>query len=115
MGAMTVMTTAGEDFEGSAIEFAIRLTAAEEGICEGAVYVMAAPEALVEADSVPQALAVQLGPERAQETPLFWLSLATVAVNCPVCASNSEEVAGVTLTEMACGGGSATVGGSLCG
>jgi len=108
------MAAAGEDLLGSAMEVAVRVTAAEEGIPEGAVYVMAAPEALVEADSVPQALALQLGPDRAQETPLFWLSLATVAVNCPVCASNSEEVAGVTLTEMACGGGSATVGGSLC-
>ena len=76
---------------------------------------MATPEALVVADSVPQALALQPEPERVQETPLFWLSLATVAVNVCVSVSRSDEVAGVTLTEMACGGGPAAVGGSPCG
>ena len=111
---MSAMAAAGEDLLGSATEVAVRVTAAEEGIPEGAVYVMAAPEALVEADSVPQALALQLGPDRAQETPLFWLSLATVAVNVWVCVNSSDEVAGVTLTVMACGGGSTGVGGPLC-
>jgi hypothetical protein len=76
---------------------------------------MAAPEALEVADSVPQALALQPDPESAQETPLFWLSLATVAVNCCVCVSRRDEVAGVTLTDIACGGGTTAVGGSLCG
>ena len=112
---MRAIAAAGEDLLGSAMEVAVRTTAAEEGISEGAVYVMAAPEALEAADSVPQALALQPGPDRAQETPLFWLSLATVAVNVCVCVSSSDEVAGVTLTEMACGGGSAGVGGPLCG
>ena len=62
------MAAAGEDLLGSAMDVAVRVTAAEEGIPEGAVYVMAAPEALVEADSVPQALSpkpcfsVQLAP-----------------------------------------------------
>src|SRR6267154_3756793 len=75
---------------------------------------MGAPEALDVADSVPQALVPQPEPERAQETPLFWMSLATVAVNVWVCVSCRDEVAGVTLTDMACAGGSTAVGGWPC-
>jgi hypothetical protein len=53
---------------------------------------------------VPQAAAVQPVPDRDQVTPLFALSLATVAVNdwlCPVC---TDEVAGDTVTETGAGG-----------
>src|ERR1700730_8751811 len=107
---MRAIAAAGEDLLGSAMEVAVRTTAAEEGISEGAVYVMAAPEALEAADSVPQALTLQPAPDSAQETPLFCPSLTTVAVKFWVCVSRSDEVAGVTLTEMACGGGSAGVG-----
>ena len=68
---MRATAAGGDDLPGSATEVAVRLTAAEEGISEGAVYVIATPDALVVADSVPQALALQPEPESVQETPLF--------------------------------------------
>jgi len=71
IGAMRAMAAGGDDLLGSATDVAARLTAAEEGMTDGAVYVMATPEALVVADSVPHALALQPEPESVQETPLF--------------------------------------------
>ena len=71
IGATRATVAGGDDLLGSATEVAVRLTAADEGICEGAVYVMATPEALVVAESVPHVLAAQPEPESVQETPLF--------------------------------------------
>jgi hypothetical protein len=64
---------------------------------------MAAPEALVEAESVPHAPGSQW--ERDQDTPLFWGSLATLAVRLCVCASWIVAAGGETATEVAAWGG----------
>ena len=63
---------------------------------------MAAPEALVGAESVPHAPGSQW--ERDQDTPLFCGSLATLAVRLCVCASWIVVDAGETLTLMAAAG-----------
>jgi hypothetical protein len=43
--------------------------------------VIATPDALLVAESIPQVAPLQPAPESAQVTPLFALSLATEAVN----------------------------------
>ena len=66
----TAMVIAADaDFFGSATELAVRTTAAAAGIPDGAVYVIGDPEALVLAESVPHALALQF--ESDQFTPLL--------------------------------------------
>jgi hypothetical protein len=65
--------------------------------------VIAAPDALLLADSVPQAAALQPVPDSAQVTPLFALSLATVAVNACVSPVCTDAVGGDTATEIAAG------------
>jgi len=69
---------------------------------------MAVPEALEVAESVPQGPGLQL--ERVQDTPLFWGSLATVAVKICVCANWTVTDGGETATEMAAWGGVVLVG-----
>jgi hypothetical protein len=64
----------------SATELAFSVTVAGDGAEAGAVYVIAAPEALVVADSVPQAAPVHPVPLSVQLTPLFCASFVTVAV-----------------------------------
>ncbi len=116
MGAAgAAMETAAEaDFAGSATEVAVRTMEAEADICDGAVYVMAAPEALEAAESVPHAPGLQL--ESDQDTPLLCGSLATVAVKLCVCANWRVADAGVTATEVAAwGGGGSEGGGSPAG
>jgi hypothetical protein len=76
---------------------------------------MVAPEALEVADSVPHVLPPHPEPERAQETPLFWVSLINLEANCCVWLSRTVAVVGVRLIEITCGGGSAAAGGSFCG
>jgi hypothetical protein len=99
---------------GSAMGVAMRMTEGDAGICGGAVYVTAAPEALELAESKPHAPGAQF--ERDQETPLFCVSLATVAVKLWVWPGWTVMDAGATDTEMAgWGGGVTTGGGSLPG
>ena len=69
---------------------------------------MAAPEALLAAERVPQVAALQPAPDRVQVTPLFALSLVTVAVNGCVNPTCTLAVGGARLTAIA-GGAGATV------
>ena len=78
-GAVTVIV-ADADFVASATEVAVSVTG-EPGAVGGAAYVMAAPDALLAADRVPQVAPLQPAPERAQLTPLPAESPWTVAVN----------------------------------
>ena len=59
---------------------------------------IATPEALMLAESVPQALPLQPVPESAHVTPLYCESYATVAVNCFVCEIGTLALVGETLT-----------------
>jgi hypothetical protein len=79
--AVATVIVADADFVPSATEVAVRVTVAGLGTFAGAVYVIGVPEALVVADSVPQAAPEHLAPESAQPTPLFAESFVTVAVN----------------------------------
>jgi hypothetical protein len=72
---------AGTDFVVSATDVAVMVTAPGFGKLPGAEYVTAVPDALVVAESVPHAAPVQPAPESFQLTPLFCVSLVTVAVN----------------------------------
>jgi hypothetical protein len=62
--------------------------------------VIATPDALLAADSVPHAMAVQPVPASAHVTPLFELSFATVAVKLICCPTCTEAVTGATVTDM---------------
>lgn len=64
----------------SATEVAVKVTAAGPGVVAGAVYVIATPEALAAAERVPHVAPAQPAPDNAQLTPLFCVSLVTVAV-----------------------------------
>jgi hypothetical protein len=85
----------------SVTEVALIVTVAGEGRLAGAVYVTAAPEALVAAESVPQAVPVHPVPESAQFTPLFCASFETVAVKLCVKPACTVALVGVRLTETA--------------
>src|SRR5271163_3938818 len=64
---------------------------------------MATPDALVDEDSVPQALPVQPAPESFQLTPLFCASFCSVAVKfCVPMLACTLLVVGETATTMAC-------------
>jgi hypothetical protein len=87
MGAAgnAIEMAAEADFAGTAMEVAVRTMSPAPDICDGAVYVMAVPEALEAAEIVPQAPGLQL--ESDQDTPLLCESLTTVAVKLCVCPS----------------------------
>jgi hypothetical protein len=91
-----IVIVADADFVPSATDVAVIVTVAGFGTAAGAVYVVAAPEALVVADSDPQPLAV--AQETAHVTPLFALSFETVAVNACVFPTATLAVVGVTAT-----------------
>jgi hypothetical protein len=76
-----IVIVAAADLVLSLTEVAVSVTVAGAGMLAGAVYVMAAPDALDIADTVPQALPLQPVLESAQLTPLFCESFCTVAVN----------------------------------
>ena len=104
-----MVMAAEADWAASEMEVAVRMMEGEAGICDGAVYVMTAPEALEVADITPHAPGSQW--ERVQDTPLLRGSLATVALK--LCAWPSWRVAeaGAAATEMAAWGGGVTEGG----
>jgi hypothetical protein len=78
--AVTVIV-AEPTFVPSVTLFAVSVTVAGLGTAAGAVYVTAPPEALVVAERVPHVTPLQPVPESVQLTPLFRVSLVTVAVN----------------------------------
>ena len=81
------MMVATDDLVPSATEVAVRVTVGDVGRAAGAVYVMAAPEALEVGESVPHAFPVQPAPDTVQVTPLSWESPLTVEVKvCPMLA-----------------------------
>jgi len=92
----------------SATEVAVKVTVAGLGTLTGAVYVIAAPDALDGAESIPQVAPAHPAPESVQFTPLFCGSLVTVAVNAlvPMPACTLVGV-GATITVIA--GGAVTV------
>jgi hypothetical protein len=65
--------------------------------------VMATPDALDAADSVPQAAPLHPVPDSAQPTPLFAESFATVAVNCCVVPTCTLAVADESAMEIVAG------------
>lgn len=84
----------------SATDLAVSVTVAGEGVLAGAVYVIAAPDALEVLDSVPHAVPVHPAPDSAQVTPLFCESLCTVAVTFCVLPTCAEKVVGDNVTEI---------------
>jgi hypothetical protein len=103
--ALTVMVAAA-DFVESETEVAVSVMVPEDAEA-GTVYTTLAPEALIASETLPQEDPEQPAPESVQATPLFALSLVTVAVKFACCPAATDEVAGVTETEMGCvsGGG----------
>ena len=84
-------------------EKALRVMLAGEGTRAGAVYVMATPDALDVADSVPQVLSPQLAPKSVQVTPWFFVSFCTVAVKFRLLLIETLADVGDTVTTMAPG------------
>ena len=101
MGAAgsAIEMAAEADFAGTATEVAVSTMELDAAVCEGAVYVIEAPEALEAAESAPHVPGLQL--ESDHDTPLLCGSLATVAVNVCVCANGRVADAGATATEVA--------------
>jgi hypothetical protein len=62
---------AAADFDTSVTEVAVRVTVAGDGIVAGAVYVIAIPDGLAGAESVPHLEPVHPAPDKAHVTPLF--------------------------------------------
>ena len=89
----------------SATAVAVKVIVAGEGTLAGAVYVIAAPDALVAAERVPQAAPVQPVPLKAQLTPIFCESLVTVAVKACVPPTCTFAVGKLRVTASAGGGG----------
>ena len=69
--ANTVISALPNDLR-SVTEVAVIVTVAGLGAFAGAVYVMGAPDALVELESVPQRAPAQPEPESVHVTPLLW-------------------------------------------
>jgi hypothetical protein len=90
-------------FEVSATAAAVSVTVAGEGIVAGAVYVIAIPDGLVGAESVPHAVPVHPAPDKAHVTPLFCVSFATVAVNCAVAEVTTEALVAFRLNATGVG------------
>ena len=91
----------------SATDCAVSATTAGAGTFAGAVYVIAAPDALDAADKVPHVAPAHPAPLNAHVTPLFCGSCVTVAVTLcvnPVC---TDALVGFTATPT--GGGGVTV------
>ena len=70
---------------------------------------IATPEVLEAAESVPHAAPLQPAPDRVQFTPLFWESLCRVAVKFVVMPTCTLPVFGDTVTTIGGGGAGVTV------
>jgi hypothetical protein len=91
----------------SATDLAVSVTVAGDGTPTGAVNVIATPDALEAADNVPHVAPVHPAPLNVHVTPLFCVSLATVAVTPCVLAVCTDALVGFTDTATA--GGAVTV------
>jgi hypothetical protein len=87
------------DLVPSATEVAVSATV-PEGTEAGAVYVIAAPDALDGLETLPHAAPLQPAPDSAHVTPLFALSFVTVAVKLIPWPGCMNAVAGATVTEI---------------
>jgi len=79
-GIAVIVIVIDADLVPSATEVAVTVTVGGFGGAAGAVYVTAAPDALVAGDTTPHVAALQPAPETAQLTPLPAASFATVAI-----------------------------------
>jgi hypothetical protein len=99
-GIAVIVIPAVPTFVPSATEVAVSTTTAGLGTLPGAMYVSAAPDALLAAETVPHVTPLHPAPDRVQVTPLFELSWATVAENDWLWPTGTDEVAGDTATEI---------------
>jgi hypothetical protein len=93
----------------SVTDLAVSVTVAGDGTLAGAVYVIAAPDALDAAESVPQLAPVQPAPLNVHATPLFCASFVTVAVTLCVFPVCTDALVGFTDTLTGGGAGAVTV------
>jgi hypothetical protein len=91
----------------SATDCAVAVTVAGEGTAPGAVYVIAAPEALDALESVPQVAPEHPAPVSVHVTPLFNGSFCTVALRLCVWLVCTDTAVG--FTPIPTGGGGTTV------
>ena len=99
-GAAVTVMAAADDLVASATEVATRESVAGAGTDAGALYVT---EVRVMFVNVPQLAAEQPEPERVQVTPLLAGSFWTVAENGVDCETWTDELGGLTATEIAGG------------
>ena len=92
----------------SATEVAVSATV-PEGTEAGAVYVIGAPEALDELETLPHVTPLQPAPDGAQVTPLFALSFVTVAVKVVVQLTGTVAVAWERVTAIVAAGAAVMV------
>jgi hypothetical protein len=85
----------------SATEVAVSVTVADDGTLTGAVYVTAAPDALVVGATVPHVAPLQPVPDTVQLTPLFCESFVTVAAKFAVAPTVTLAVVGKIATPIA--------------
>jgi hypothetical protein len=106
-GGATIVIVVSVVLLTSATALAVTVTVAGEGTAAGAVYVIAAPEALEVPDKVPQVAPEQPAPVSVHATPLFNGSFCTVAVMLCEWLVCTEAAVGFTLIPT--GGGATTV------
>ena len=107
-GAAVIEMVAPADLVPSATEVAVSATV-PEGTDAGAVYVIGAPEALDELETLPHAAPLQPAPDSAQVTPLFALSFVTVAVKVVVPLTGTVAVAWERVTAIVAAGAAVIV------
>jgi hypothetical protein len=106
-GAGTTVNVAAAVLVVSVTDCAVNVTEAGVGTAAGAVYVIEAPEALEAADKVPHVAPLQPAPVKVHVTPLFCVSLVTVAMMFCALLVCTDALVGLTATET--GGGGTTV------
>ncbi|HEX4380492.1 MAG TPA: hypothetical protein VH022_10685 [Candidatus Acidoferrum sp.] len=100
-GAAPIVIVAEADFVPSLTDVAVSVTVAGLGTVAGAVYVIAAPDALVVGVTDPHSFAV--AHDAAHVTPFAALSLLTVAVKLCVAFGVTDAVVGATVTATTTG------------
>jgi hypothetical protein len=96
---VTVIVVA-PDFVVSVTEVAVNVTVAGDGRPAGAVYSTATPDALAVGATVPHVAPLQPTPDNVQVTPLFVVSLVTVAVKGALVPRSTLCVVGETVTPI---------------
>jgi hypothetical protein len=89
------VTVAEAIASGSPTEVAVTITCRSPAGGGGALYVVAAPLAVVVGETLPQGAVAHV---TVQVTPLLLGSFTSVAVTCPVALASTLGVAGVTVT-----------------